>query len=52
MKKEPKIIHVLSNGARVESIKGHVVPAGNPIYNVMIEQCRGKSKGEKWQLSG
>lgn len=35
--KEPKIVHVLANGKRVKSIEGHVIPADNPVYKIIID---------------
>lgn len=34
--KKPTVIHVLANGKRVKSIEGHVVPASNPVYEVLL----------------
>lgn len=36
-KKEGKvtITHVLADGTRVDSIKGHIIPSGHPFYNIM-----------------
>lgn len=34
--KQPKIIHILANGQRVDSIEGHVVPADNPVYEILF----------------
>lgn len=42
--KQPKIIHILANGERVDSIKGHVVPADNPVYEVIIKINQGEQK--------
>ena len=42
MKKEPTIIHVLANGKRVKDIKGHVIPADNPVYEIIL---RGGTRG-------
>lgn len=36
MRKKPNVVHILANGKRVKSIEGHVVPADNPVYGVMI----------------
>lgn len=33
--REPKIIHILSNGNQVNSIAGKKIPANNPIYQVI-----------------
>lgn len=33
----PKVIHILANGKQVDSIEGHVVPADNPAYRLIIE---------------
>lgn len=40
--KKPTVIHVLANGKRVKSIEGHVVPANNPVYEVLL---RAATKG-------
>lgn len=42
--KKPKVVHILANGKRVKSIAGHVVPADNPVYEIMIQSNRGKHK--------
>lgn len=38
--KKPKIVHILANGKRVKSIEGHVVPADNPVYEVMLQASK------------
>lgn len=41
--KKPTVVHILASGKRVKSIEGHVVPAGNPVYEVMLRaSTRGK----------
>lgn len=45
--KKPKIIHVLANGQKVNSIEGHVIPGDNPVYAIIIGAQ--KSKGENNQ---
>lgn len=40
--KKPTVVHVLANGKRVKSIEGHVVPANNPVYEVLL---RAATKG-------
>ena len=35
--RKPKVIHVLANGKRVKSIEGHVIPADNPVYKIIME---------------
>ena len=42
--KQPKIIHILANGERVDSIKGHVVPADNPVYEIILKINQGEQK--------
>lgn len=37
MNKRPIIVHVLANGKRVKSIEGHVIPADNPVYKIIME---------------
>ncbi len=39
--RRPKVVHILANGKRVKSIEGHVVPAGNPVYEVMLKASKG-----------
>lgn len=39
--KKPTVIHVLANGKRVKSIEGHVVPANNPVYEVLLRAAKG-----------
>lgn len=39
--KKPKVVHILANGKRVKSIEGHVVPADNPVYEVMLRASKG-----------
>lgn len=39
--KKPKVVHILANGKRVKSIEGHVVPADNPVYEVMLSASKG-----------
>lgn len=38
--KEPKVIHVLANGKRVDSIEGHVVPADNLAYRLIVDVAK------------
>ena len=47
MKHEPRIVHVLADGTKVNSIKGMIVPQDNNAYAVMVEAA--KSRGDKWQ---
>ena len=35
--RKPKVIHILANGKRVKSIEGHVIPADNPVYKIIME---------------
>ena len=37
-KEERKITvtHILADGTQVDSIDGHIIPAGNQFYNVML----------------
>jgi len=39
--KKPKVVHILANGKRVKSIEGHIVPADNPVYEVMFRVSKG-----------
>lgn len=41
--RKPKVVHILANGKRVKSIEGRVIPADNPVYEVLLRA----SKGEK-----
>ena len=34
--RKPKIVHVLESGKRINDITGHVVPADNPVYEIII----------------
>ena len=34
--KKPKIVHVLADGSRTDSIKGKVVPADNAAYQIIL----------------
>ena len=34
--RKPKIVHVLENGKKINDITGHVVPADNPVYEIII----------------
>lgn len=42
MKREPKIIHVLANGERVDSIEGKVIPSDSPVYEIVLKGVKGK----------
>lgn len=42
--KEPKIIHVLADGKRVDSIEGHVIPKDNPVYKIIFEATKGEKE--------
>lgn len=37
---KPKIIHVLADGRRVDSIEGHVVPADNLAYRLIVDVAK------------
>ena len=39
--KKPKVVHILANGKRVKNIEGHVVPADNPVYEVILRASKG-----------
>ena len=48
--KKPKIIHVLANGKRVDSIEGHIIPADNPVYGIIAgaaQTIKGEEKVKK-----
>lgn len=36
-KPKPKIVHVMADGRKLDSIEGHVVPAGNAAYRIIYE---------------
>lgn len=40
--KKPKIVHILANGQRVDSIEGHVIPAYNPVYEIILKMKTGE----------
>jgi hypothetical protein len=42
MKKKPEIIHILANGERVETIKGHKIPSDNAVYEIVLKGAMGK----------
>ena len=42
MKTKPKIIHIMADGKTLKSIKGHVIPAGNPVYEIILKGETGK----------
>jgi hypothetical protein len=42
MKKKPEIIHILANGVRVETIKGHKIPAESAVYEIVLKGATGK----------
>ena len=42
MKKEPIVVHVLANGKRVKDIRGHVIPADNPVYEIILKGGTGE----------
>lgn len=39
--KKPTVVHILASGKRVKDITGHVVPADNPVYEVMLRTSKG-----------
>ena len=42
MKHEPKIVHILANGERVDSIEGKEIPADSPVYEILLKGEQGK----------
>ena len=46
--RKPKVVNILANGKKVKSMEGHVIPAGNPVYEVIY----GISKGAKSEKIG
>ena len=49
--KEPKIIHVLDDGTRLDSIEGFVIPDGHPFYtvwrNIVLAKRKEKANGKE-----
>ena len=43
---KPKIIHVLDDGTRLNSIEGFVIPDGHPFYTVWRNIVLAKRKEE------
>ena len=43
---KPKIIHVLDDGTRLDSIEGFVIPDGHPFYTVWRNIVLAKRKEE------
>lgn len=50
-KPQPKIVHVLANGKRVDSIEGHVVPEGNPAYRIILEAALERKREQEKKLA-
>lgn len=46
---KPRIVHVLDDGTRLDSIEGFVIPDGHPFYTVWrnIVLAKRKEKNEK-----
>lgn len=42
MKKKPEIIHILANGERVKTIKGHKIPTESAVYEIVLKGATGK----------
>ena len=40
--RKPKVVHILANGKRVKSIEGHVIPAENPVYEIILRAKTGE----------
>ena len=40
--RKPKVVHILANGKRVKSIEGHVIPAENPVYEIILRSKTGE----------
>ena len=40
MKKQPRVIHVLSNGQTVNSIAGRKIPVDNPVYEIILKGAK------------
>ena len=45
--KKPKIIHILANGKKVNSIEGHIIPTDNPVYEMVLGARKGMGKGHQ-----
>lgn len=45
--KKPNIVHILANGKRVKSIEGHVIPADNAVYEILL-----RAKLEQGEVNG
>lgn len=43
---KPKIVHVLDDGTRLDSIEGFVIPDGHPFYTVWRNIVLAKRKEE------
>jgi hypothetical protein len=43
---KPKIVHVLDDGTRLDSIEGFVIPEGHPFYTVWRNIVLAKRKEE------
>ena len=43
--KKPKIVHVLADGSRTDSVAGKVIPADNAAYQVILSS-RSAKRGE------
>ena len=50
-KPQPKIVHILANGKRVDSIEGHVVPEGNPAYRIILEAALERKREQEKKLA-
>ena len=42
--KIPKIVHVLADGTRTDTIKGKVVPGDNPVYEIILQGNTSREK--------
>lgn len=47
--KKPNVIHILANGKRVKSIDGHVIPADNPVYEIVLGAQKKQGENEQWK---
>lgn len=42
--KTPVIVHVMADGKRLDSIAGKMVPADNPVYEVILKSNNKKEE--------
>ncbi len=47
--RKPKVVHILANGKHVKSIDGHVIPADNPVYEIVLSAQKKQGDNEQWK---